>query len=80
VIQTRIRGVGSSKKFKICGVLKKESRSTGRTSQQADQHGYLPDVKIESPEWMPDRINNSGARSAVTEKLELNQWLAEDLV
>jgi hypothetical protein len=32
----------------------------------------LPEVKIEITEQMPDRINNSSARSAVTEKLGLN--------
>jgi hypothetical protein len=66
VIQTRIRGVGSSNFFEISGVLKKESRSTGCTSHQADRHGYLPEVKIEIPEQMLDRINNSSARSTVT--------------
>jgi hypothetical protein len=29
---------------------------------------------------MPDRINNSSARSVVTEKLGFNQRLAEDLI
>jgi hypothetical protein len=38
------------KKFEIRGVLKKESRFTGRTSHQADQHGYLPEVKVEISE------------------------------
>jgi hypothetical protein len=51
----RIRGVGSSNLFEISGVLKKESRSTGCTSHQADRHGYLPEVKIEIPEQMPDQ-------------------------
>jgi hypothetical protein len=60
-VDSRSWGVGSSKNFEIHGVLKKESRSTGRTSHQADQHGYLPKVKIEIPEQMPDRINNSSA-------------------
>jgi hypothetical protein len=49
------------KKIEISGILKKEPRSTGCTSYQADQHGYLPEVKIEIPEQMPDQINNSGA-------------------
>jgi hypothetical protein len=74
------RGVGSSKYFEIHDALKKEPRSTGRTSFQSDRHGYLPEVKIEIPEQMPDRINNSSARSAVTEKLGPNQRLAEDLI
>jgi hypothetical protein len=52
-------GVGSSKHFEICGVLKKESRSTGRTSHQVDPHDYLLEVKIEIPEQMPDWINNN---------------------
>jgi hypothetical protein len=55
-------------------------RSTGRTSHQADRHGYFPEVKIEILEQMPDQINNSSARSAVTEKLGLNQRLVEDLI
>jgi hypothetical protein len=67
------------KKFEICGVLKKESRFTGRTSHQADQHGYLPEVKVKISEQMPDQIINSSARSAVTKKLGLNPLLAEDL-
>jgi hypothetical protein len=44
---TRSRGVGSSRDFDICGVLEKEPRPAGRTSYQADRHGYLPEVKIE---------------------------------
>jgi hypothetical protein len=55
-------------------------RSTGRIGQQADRHGYLPEVKIEIPEQMPDRINNSSARSAIIKKLGLNQQLTEDLI
>jgi hypothetical protein len=51
-----------------------------RTSHQADRHGYLLKAKIEIPEQMPDRINNSSARSVVTEKLGLNQRLADDLI
>jgi hypothetical protein len=43
----RSRGVGGSKDFEICGVPEKEPRPTGRTSYQADRHGYLPEVKIE---------------------------------
>jgi hypothetical protein len=78
VIRTRIRGVGefgSSKDFQIHGVLEKEPRSNGHTSYQADKHGYLPKVKIEIPEHMPDRTNNSSARSTVTEKLGLiSSW------
>jgi hypothetical protein len=76
----RSQGVGSSKDFEICGVLEKEPRSIGRTSYQADRHGYLPEVKIESLEQMPDRVNNKSARSAGTKKSEPNQWLAEDLI
>jgi hypothetical protein len=77
------RGFGElevQKKFEIIGVLKKESRSTRRTNHQANRHGYLPKVRIEITEHMPNWINNSSARSAVTEKLGLNQWLAEDLI
>jgi hypothetical protein len=68
------------KKIEICGVLKKESRSTGRTSHQVDQHGYLPEVKIEILEQIPDQINNSSSRLVVTKKLGVNQWLEEDLI
>jgi hypothetical protein len=75
VIWTRIRGVGSSKKSEIHGGLKKESRSTERTSHQVDRYGYLPEVKIEILEQMPDRINNSSVRSAIAEKLGLIQRL-----
>jgi hypothetical protein len=46
----------------------------------SDRHGYLPKVKIEIPEQMPDRITNNSTRSAVTEKLGPNQRLAEDLI
>jgi hypothetical protein len=78
VIQTWIRGVGSSKDFEICGILKKELRSNGRTSYQADRHGYLPEIKIEISEHVLDRTNNSSARSAITEKLGPNHRLAGD--
>jgi hypothetical protein len=54
-------GVGSLNFFEIRGILKKESRSIGRTSHQADWHGYLPDVKIEIPKEMANRINNNSA-------------------
>jgi hypothetical protein len=57
----RSRGVGSSKDFEIHGVLEKKPRSAGRTSNQADRQGYLPKVKIESPEQMPDWVNNRNA-------------------
>jgi hypothetical protein len=57
----RIRGVGSSKHFEIHYVLKKESRSTGCTSHQANRHGHLPEVKLEILEQMSDRVNNSSA-------------------
>jgi hypothetical protein len=43
-------GVGSSKDFEIHGVLKKKPRSARCTSYQADRNGYLPEIKIESPE------------------------------
>jgi hypothetical protein len=76
---SRSRGVESFF-FEIYGVLKKKPRSTGCTSYQTDRHGYLPEVKIEIPEQMSDWINNSSARSAVTEKLGPNQRLAEDLI
>jgi hypothetical protein len=77
---SRSRGVGSSKDFEIRDVLKKEPRSTGCTSYRADRLGYLPEVKIGIPEQMPNRTNNSSARSAVTKKLGPNQWLAGDLI
>jgi hypothetical protein len=57
----RSQGVGSSKDFEIHDVLKKEPRSARRTSYQVDRNGYLPEVKIESPEQMPDRVNNRSA-------------------
>jgi hypothetical protein len=76
----RSRGVGSSKDFEIHGVLEKEPRSIGRTSNQADRHCYLPKVKIESPEQMFDRVNNRSARSAGTKKSKPNQWSTEDLI
>jgi hypothetical protein len=76
----RSRGVGSSKDFETRGILEKEPRSVERTSYQADRHGYLPEVKIESSERMPDRVNNNSGRSAVTKKLGSNQRLAEDLI
>jgi hypothetical protein len=76
----RSRGVGSSKDFEIRGVLEKEPRSAGRTSYQADRHGYLPEVKIESPEQMPDRVNNRSAQSAGTKKSKSDQRSAEDLI
>jgi hypothetical protein len=43
----RSRGVGGSKDFETCGIPEKEPRLAGRTSYQADRHGYLPEVKIE---------------------------------
>jgi hypothetical protein len=79
-IDARSRGVGSSKDFEIHDVLKKEPRSAGRTSYQFDQCGYLPEVKIESPEQMSDRVNNRSTRSAGTKKSEPEQWSAEDLI
>jgi hypothetical protein len=79
-MDSRSWGVGSLNFFEIRGILKKESRSTGRTSHQANQYGYLPEVKIEILEHMPDRINNNSARSVVIEKLGPNQQLAEDLI
>jgi hypothetical protein len=69
----RSRGVGSSKDFKIRGVLEKEPRPVGRTSYQADRHGYLPEVKIESSAQMPDQVNNGSAQSAGTKKSEPKQ-------
>jgi hypothetical protein len=77
---TRSRGVGSSKDFEICGVLEKEPRSVGRTSYQADRHGYLHEVKIESPEQMLDRVNNRSTRSMGTKKSESDQRSAEELI
>jgi hypothetical protein len=64
----RSRGVGNLKGFEIRGILEKEPRPAGRTSYQADHHGYLPEVKIESSAQMPNRVNNGSARSAGTKK------------
>jgi hypothetical protein len=75
-----MRGVGSLKDFEIHGVLKKEPRSTRHTSYQADRHGYLLKGKIESPEQMPDRVNNRSAQSVGTKKPEPDQRLTEDLI
>jgi hypothetical protein len=68
-VDARSRRVGSSEDFEICGVLEKELRHAGRTSYQADQYNYLPEVKIESSAQMPNRVNNGDARSAGTKKL-----------
>jgi hypothetical protein len=76
----RSHGVGCSKDFEICGILEKEPRSTRHTNYQADRHGYLPEVKIESPEQMPDWVNNKSTRSAGTKKSEPEQRLVEDLI
>jgi hypothetical protein len=73
-------GVESSKDFKICGVLEKEPRSARRTSYRADWNSYLPEVKIKSPEQMPDQVNNRSARSAGTKKSEPEQRSTEDLI
>jgi hypothetical protein len=69
----RSQGAGNSKGFEIRGVLKKEPRPAGRTSYQADQHDYLPKVKIKSSAQMLDRVNNRSARSAGTKKSEPEQ-------
>jgi hypothetical protein len=74
------REVGISKDFEIHDVLEKEPRSVGRTNYQADRHGYLSEVKIESPEQMPDRVINRSSRSEVTKKSKPNQRSAEDSV
>jgi hypothetical protein len=76
----RYWGVGSSKDFEIHGILEKEPRSARRTSYLADRHSYLPEVKIESLELMPDRVNNRSTRSAGTKKSEPDQRSAEDLI
>jgi hypothetical protein len=76
----RSQGVGGSKDFEISDILKKEPRSARCTSYQADQNGYLPEVKIESPEQMPDRVNNRSARSAGTKKSEPDQRSAGELI
>jgi hypothetical protein len=76
----RSQGVGSSKDFKIHGVLEKEPRSARRTSYQADRNGYLPEVKIESPEQMPDRVNNRSGQSAGTKKSKPDQQSTEELI
>jgi hypothetical protein len=76
----RSQGVGSSKDFEIQYVLEKEPISVRRASYQADQHGYLPEVKIESLKQMPDQVNNRSARSAGTKKSEPDQRSAEDLI
>jgi hypothetical protein len=75
-----MRGVGSLKDFKICGILEKEPRSAGRISYHADRDGYLPEVKIESLEQMLDRVNNRSARSSGTKKLKPDQRSVEDLI
>jgi hypothetical protein len=72
-IRTQMRGVGNLKDFEIRGVLEKEPRPAGHTSYQADRHGYLPEVKIESSTHMPNRVNNGSARSAGTKKSGLKQ-------
>jgi hypothetical protein len=77
---TRSRGVRILKDFEIYGVLKKEPRSARRTRYQADRHDYLPEVKIESREQMPDRVNNRSAQSAGTKKSEPDQWSAQELI
>jgi hypothetical protein len=69
----RSRGVGNSKGFEICGILEKEPRPAGRTSYQADWHGYLPKVKIESSAQMPNRVNNRSSRLAGTKQAEPEQ-------
>jgi hypothetical protein len=79
-VDARSQGVGSSKDFEIRDILEKEPRSARCTSYQADQNGYLPELKIESPEQMTDRVNNSSARSAGTNKLELDQRPTEELI
>jgi hypothetical protein len=76
----RSRGVGSLKDFEIHSVLEKEPRSARRTSYQVDRNGYLPKVKIESPEQMPDWVNNRSARSVGTKKSEPDQRSAEELI
>jgi hypothetical protein len=60
-VDARSQGVRNSKGFEICGVLEKEPRPVGRTSYQADQHGYLSEVKIESSAQMPNQVNNGSA-------------------
>jgi hypothetical protein len=47
-VDTRSQGVRSSKDFEIRGILEKEPRAAGRISYQANRHGCLPEVKIES--------------------------------
>jgi hypothetical protein len=66
----RSQGVGSSKDFEIHGVLEKEPRPAGHISYQANRHGYLPEVKIESSAQMLDPVNN---RSAWTVSQGLNR-------
>jgi hypothetical protein len=73
-------GVGSSKDFEIHGVLEKEPRSVRCTSYQADQNDYLSEVKMESPEQMPDWANNRRAQSAGTKKSEPDQWSAKEMI
>jgi hypothetical protein len=79
-VDVRSRGVGSSKDFEICGILEKEPISTRHTSYQADQNSYLPEVKIESSEQLPDRVNNRSARSTGTKKSEPDQQSVEELI
>jgi hypothetical protein len=68
----RRRGVGSSKDFEIHGILEKEPRPTERISYQADRRGCLPEVKIESADQMPDRVNNRSAQ-IVSESLNCSR-------
>jgi hypothetical protein len=79
-VDARSQGVGSSKDFEIHSVLEKEQKSARRTSYQADQNSYLPEVKIESPEQMPDRVNKRSAQLAGTKKSEPGQRSAEELI
>jgi hypothetical protein len=57
------RGVGSSKDFEIHSVLEKEPRPVGHISYQANRHGCLPEVKIESSAQISNQVNNRSART-----------------
>jgi hypothetical protein len=68
----RSRGVGSSKDFEIHGVLEKVPRPAGRTSYQANQHGYLPKVKIEVQNRCPIRLTTEAPDQQVPISQGLN--------
>jgi hypothetical protein len=72
-VDARSQGDRNSKGSEIRGILEREPGPAGRTSYQADHHGYLPEVKIESLAQMCDQVNNGSARSVGTKKSEPEQ-------